>query len=104
MLLFNQQRVPAGAETERSSKDSISSAPFGATPAGAAIDLYILRTRRGMEAHIMTYGGVVTALTAPDRHGHYADVVLGYDTLAAYLKESPYFGALIGRYGNRIAA
>jgi len=51
----------------------------------------------------MTYGGIVVGLTAPDRHGRYADVVLGYDTLAGYLKSSPYFGALIGRYGNRIA-
>ena len=55
-----------------------------------------------MEAHIATYGGIVTHLTAPDRHGHYADVVLGYDSLAGYLASSPYFGALIGRYGNRI--
>jgi aldose 1-epimerase len=56
-----------------------------------------------MEARIATYGGVITYLTAPDRAGRYADVVLGYDTLAGYLKDSPYFGALIGRYGNRIA-
>jgi aldose 1-epimerase len=56
-----------------------------------------------MEARIATYGGIVTYLTAPDRAGHYADVVLGYDTLAGYLKDSPYFGALIGRYGNRIS-
>jgi aldose 1-epimerase len=56
-----------------------------------------------MEARIATYGGIITFLTAPDRAGHYADVVLGYDTLGGYLKDSPYFGALIGRYGNRIA-
>jgi aldose 1-epimerase len=55
-----------------------------------------------MEAQITTYGGIVTYLTAPDRKGHYADVVLGYDSLDRYLR-SPYFGALIGRYGNRIA-
>jgi len=56
-----------------------------------------------MEAKIATYGGIVTELTAPDRSGHYEDVVLGYDNLAAYQTDSPYFGALIGRYGNRIA-
>jgi aldose 1-epimerase len=56
-----------------------------------------------MEARIMTYGGIVTSLTARDRNGHYADVVLGYDSLQGYLRSSPYFGALIGRYGNRIA-
>jgi aldose 1-epimerase len=56
-----------------------------------------------MEAKIATYGGIVTELTAPDRSGRYEDVVLGYDNLPAYLADSPYFGALIGRYGNRIA-
>jgi len=83
--------------------DSITKAPFGQTPAGVPVELYTLRNRHGMEAHIATYGGIVTFLTAPDRTGHYADVVLGYDSLAGYLKSSPYFGALIGRYGNRIA-
>jgi Aldose 1-epimerase len=81
----------------------ISSVPFGATASGEAVDLYTLHNRRGMEARIMTYGGIVTALTAPDREGHFADVVLGYDSLQGYLKDSPYFGALIGRYANRIA-
>jgi aldose 1-epimerase len=56
-----------------------------------------------MEVRIITYGGIVTYLTAPDRDGHYANVVLGYDALSSYLKSSPYFGALIGRFGNRIA-
>jgi aldose 1-epimerase len=83
--------------------DSIQHSSFGHLPDGTAIDLYRLRNSRGMEAHITNYGGVVTYLSAPDRQGHYADVVLGYDSLAGYLKSSPYFGALIGRYGNRIA-
>lgn len=78
-------------------------APFGQTLSGAPVDLYTLRNRAGMEVRITNYGGIVTSLTAPDRHGHYADVVLGYDRLDQYLKASPYFGALIGRYGNRIA-
>jgi aldose 1-epimerase len=56
-----------------------------------------------MEARIATYGGILVSLTAPDRHGHFGDVVLGYDSLKGYLTRSPYFGALIGRYGNRIA-
>jgi aldose 1-epimerase len=86
-----------------SMSDSIQHSSFGHLPDGTAIDLYQLRNSRGMEAHITNYGGVVTYLTAPDRQGHFADVVLGYDSLAGYLKNSPYFGALIGRYGNRIA-
>jgi aldose 1-epimerase len=85
------------------SRSSIVKSPFGQTTSGAAVELYTLRNQHGMEARIATYGGIVTTLTAPDRGGHYADVVLGYDTLAGYLKSSPYFGALIGRYGNRIA-
>jgi aldose 1-epimerase len=83
--------------------DSIQHSSFGKLPDGTAIDLYRLHNSRGMEVRITNYGGIVTYLTAPDRHGHYADVVLGYDSLAGYLKSSPYFGALIGRYGNRIA-
>jgi len=81
----------------------ISHAAFGHTPDGASVELYKLRNRRGMQVRISTYVGIVTSLTAPDRHGHYAVVVLGYDTLVGYLHANPYFGALIGRYGNRIA-
>jgi aldose 1-epimerase len=82
---------------------TISSASFGKAPNGVAVERYTLRNRGGMEARIATYGGIVTHLTAPDRKGHLDDVVLGYETLADYIKNSPYFGALIGRYGNRIA-
>ncbi len=88
---------------DNASHGTISSAPFGRTPVGVAVERYTLRNRNGLEARIATYGGIVTRLTAPDRKGQYADVVLGYDTLEGYLKSSPYFGALIGRYGNRIA-
>jgi aldose 1-epimerase len=84
------------------SSESIGKAPFGST-SGRVVELYTLRNRQGMEARIATYGGIVVALNVPDRHGHFADVVLGYDTLDGYLKKSPYFGALIGRYANRIA-
>jgi aldose 1-epimerase len=84
-------------------KPAITAATFGALPDGRAVEIYTLRNRRGMEARIMTYGGVVTSLRTADRHGEFADVVLGYDSLDGYLKDSPYFGALIGRYGNRIA-
>jgi aldose 1-epimerase len=82
---------------------SIVRSPFGQTADGVSVDRYTLHNRRGMEARIATLGGIVTYLTAPDRDGHYADVVLGYDSLAGYLRASPYFGALVGRYGNRIA-
>ena len=77
--------------------------PFGQTPDGSPISLYTLRNNKGAEAGICNYGGLVIFLKVPDRKGHLGDVVLGYDDLAGYLKETPYFGALIGRYGNRIA-
>jgi aldose 1-epimerase len=82
---------------------SISRAVFGQTPDGTHVEIFTLRNRHGMEAHITNYGGIVTSLKTPDRDGKFADVVLGFDDLAGYLKNPPYFGALIGRYGNRIA-
>jgi aldose 1-epimerase len=75
---------------------------YGHMPDGAAVDLYTLTNANGMEIHIITYGGIVTSLMAPDRAGKLADVVLGMDTLAGYLSDTQHFGALIGRYGNRI--
>jgi aldose 1-epimerase len=77
--------------------------PFGKTAGQEAVDLYTLTNANGVEARIMTYGGTVVSLKAPDRNGKLADVVLGYESLEGYLKNSPYFGAIIGRYGNRIA-
>jgi aldose 1-epimerase len=80
----------------------ITKQPFGVVD-GTPVDLYTLRNAKGVEAKISNYGGIVTSLKVPDRNGRFDDVVLGYDDLAGYLKETPYFGALIGRYGNRIA-
>lgn len=77
--------------------------PFGTAPDGQAVRLYTLRNTQGMTARIMTYGAIVVSLTAPDKDGNYDDIVLGYDNLADYVKNSPYFGAIVGRYGNRIA-
>ena len=85
------------------SKGTITKADFGKTPDGTAVELYTLRNSKGMEATIMTYGGIVTSLKTPDKNGQFGDVVLGYDNLDGYIKSTPYFGALIGRYGNRIA-
>jgi len=86
---------------------TVISAPFGKMPDGTPVEIYTLRNSQGMEARIITYGGIVQSLTAPDKNGKFADVVLGFDSLEGYTKDSyvkacPYFGALIGRYGNRI--
>ncbi len=74
---------------------------FGKAPDGTAVDLYTIKSG-ALEAKITNYGGLVTSLKVPDRHGKIADVVLGYDSLDGYLTKSPFFGALVGRYGNRI--
>jgi len=77
--------------------------PFGATADGTPVDVYTLTNAHGLRLRAMTYGGIVLSLEVPDRHGKLADVVLGYGSLAEYVKRSPYFGAVVGRYGNRIA-
>jgi aldose 1-epimerase len=82
---------------------SIKKEPFGTTKDGVKVDLYTLTNANGVSADITDYGGIVVRLYAPDRDGKLADVVLGYDKLADYIKATPYFGALVGRYGNRIA-
>jgi aldose 1-epimerase len=93
----------AGCVTAKRSEGHISRAPFGRTPDGIPVDIYTMRNSHGAEARIMTYGGIVVSLTVPDRDGQLGDVVLGYETLAEYIEENPYFGCLVGRYGNRIA-
>jgi aldose 1-epimerase len=93
----------AGCASTPTDKGRISRGPFGTAPDGTPVDVYTLRNSQGAEARICTYGGIVVSLKVPDREGRMGDVVLGYDTLAEYIKENPYFGSLIGRYGNRIA-
>ena len=73
-------------------------------PGSDAVTLFTLSNGAGLTAEITNYGGIIRKITAPDRDGLHEDIVLGFDSLAEYEKESPYFGALIGRYGNRIAA
>ena len=88
--------LPAAAAT------TVTKRSFGKTADGIAVDLYTLKSDK-LEAAITNYGGIVVSLKTPDRAGKIADVVLGYDSLDGYLKATPYFGALVGRYGNRIA-
>ncbi len=78
--------------------------PFGRLPAGQTIEQYTLSNAGGASADILTYGGIITALRVPDRRGQLADVVLGFDHLAAYAAGHPYFGALIGRITGRVTA
>jgi aldose 1-epimerase len=77
--------------------------PFGTTEDGQSVQLFSLTNSQLMRVSITNYGGIVTSILVPDRDGAFGDVVLGYDRLDDYLEASPYFGAIVGRYGNRIA-
>lgn len=93
----------AGTTMLHAATPSITVKPFGKLADGQVADLYTLTNKNGAVATISNYGGIVASLTMPDRNGKFSDVVLGFDSLGKYVKDSPYFGALIGRYGNRIA-
>jgi aldose 1-epimerase len=77
--------------------------PFGAMPDGTPVELFTLANSRGLRARIISYGGIVASLDVPDRHGEPANVVLGFADLAGYLADGAHFGAIVGRYANRIA-
>jgi aldose 1-epimerase len=85
-----------------SSPATIQKQPYGTTPDGQAVEEYTL-SNAGTEVKIITYGGIVTSLRVPNRRGDVHNVVLGLSTLEEYLKQKTFFGAIIGRYGNRIA-
>jgi aldose 1-epimerase len=117
-LLAGLLASPAGAATKHRGHHggggglSVTKEPFGTLPpdiaGGAAVDRYTLTNARGMTVKIITYGGIIQELTVPDRDGNEANVTLGFKDLAGYvspeyIKSNPYFGAIIGRYGNRIA-
>jgi aldose 1-epimerase len=76
---------------------------FGTLPDGRAVDVYTLVNKNGIKARLITYGGILVSLETPDRKGLMADIVLGFDSFEGYLKSSPYFGCIVGRYANRIA-
>jgi aldose 1-epimerase len=81
---------------------TVTHAPFGKMPDGATVDVYTLTNIHGMEARVITYGAVVVSLKTPDRSGRLDDVVLGFDNFENYLTRSRFFGAVAGRYANRI--
>jgi aldose 1-epimerase len=77
--------------------------PFGKMPDGKAVERFTLTNANRVELKAINYGGIITSLRVPDRSGRLDDIVLGFDSLESYLKDHPFFGAIIGRYGNRIA-
>ncbi|WP_422084005.1 aldose epimerase family protein [Ulvibacterium sp.] len=112
-LLLSLALLNFNCKTEKKKEPSISKelkdtpiiqkSEYGTTPEGESVDLYTLRNSNGVTVDIITYGGIITSLKVPNKQGDLENVVLGYDSLELYLEKNPFFGALVGRYGNRIA-
>lgn len=95
------QSAPAVAAV---AKATIARAPYGTLPDGTAVEAFTLTNSAGMTVKAITYGAIITSVTVPDRNGKADDMVLGFDSLDGYLSGTAYFGAVIGRYGNRIGS
>jgi aldose 1-epimerase len=98
----DQQREGAVVTSTAATTARHGGTPFGVLPTGDTVHVFTL-ANGDVTMRVLDYGGIVQSLETPDRHGTRQDVVLGFDDLDGYLRRSPYFGALIGRYGNRIA-
>ena len=100
-----QPKAPANEPQpkESATKMNLEEAPFGKTPTGVAVAVYTCTNANGLVIKLINYGAIFTAVEIPDREGKLANVTLSFPSLAGYQDKSPYFGATIGRYGNRIA-
>jgi aldose 1-epimerase len=76
---------------------------YGTLSDGTAVEAFAVRNGNGIAVTVITYGGIIVSIETPDRDGAMGDIVLGFDDLAGYLASHPYFGAVVGRYANRIA-
>ena len=94
---------PKNDNKMRKNKVSITKSFYGKTKDNKKIDLYSFKNKNGMQVDIINYGGIITSLKVPDKNGETENIVLGYNKLEDYINENPYFGSIIGRYGNRIA-
>lgn len=92
--------ISEAAVTER--KANVTRAPFGAAPDGTSVELFTVTNAHGLQVQATNYGGIITTIKVPDRNGELGDVTLGFNTIEPYHQNSPYLGAIIGRYGNRI--
>ena len=107
-----QPTAPAGSGTPPAAptppavpappKASVAKSSFGSLADGTAVDLYTLTNAKGVEMRVTNYGAIIVSLKVPDKAGALGDVVLGYNRVDDYVKDTPYFGAIVGRYGNRI--
>jgi aldose 1-epimerase len=95
--------APLFGATQKKAVARIDKRVFGKLPDGTSVDIYTLKNSKGLEVEITNYGGAVVAIRTPDRRGRMGDIALGYAEPSGYVADTSYFGALIGRYGNRIA-
>jgi aldose 1-epimerase len=98
----NSEKKSQDSDVVEAQSKGISVAPFGNLKDGTPISLYTMTNGNGVTMKVMNYGGIIVSLMVPSKDGKPVDVILGYDSLAAYEKNNPFFGALVGRYGNRI--
>ena len=103
ILLFGITTIFFQCTINNNKLERIKSEPFGKAPDGTPVELFTLKNLNGVTAQITNYGGIITTLNVPDKDGNFEDVVLGFYTLEEYIKKSPHFGCLVGRFGNRIA-
>jgi aldose 1-epimerase len=104
-IMAGCQREPEPAAPPQSATPpapTVAREAYGTMPDGQPVEKFTLRNANGVVVQAISYGGIITSLTTPDRNGTPGDIVLGFDALDGYLKEHPFFGAIIGRYGNRI--
>lgn len=97
------ERETSSAPSEEAEEPTFSQRPYGDLEDGTAVTLVTLANGKGVEVDVISYGGIITRLVTPDASGQPGNIVLALDDLAEYVTSSPYFGAMIGRYGNRIA-
>jgi aldose 1-epimerase len=95
-------QAPAAAPPAAAKPAPVTKAAFGTLANGSPVDVYTLTNANGLEARVTNYGAIILSLKVPDKAGALGDVVLGFNTVAEYEKDTPYFGAIVGRYGNRI--
>lgn len=96
-------RPAASAAPLDSQSLTVHKTAYGKTPDGKLVDAYTMRNRNHVAVQVITWGATVTNFGSPDKDGKFADIVLGFDSLPGYLNNTPYFGVVVGRYGNRIA-
>lgn len=99
----NEPATSVETQQETETAMTITKSDFGKTPDGKTVEKYTMKNANGMTLDVITYGGIITSWTAPNKDGQYENIVLGYDNLEQYIENNPYFGAIIGRFGNRIA-